>query len=151
MARSARLETCRIMVFLSFRHSLTLTLDFSCKGSIAVGIKRRDFGAPIEAARTRGLWVVREPDWLALSNWSITMAKKVIKTRKTVPSTKSQQIVALLSRPNGASLPELMKATDWQAHSVRGFMAGTLKKKDVEVSSSREQGKDRRYRIVEKA
>ncbi len=52
------------------------------------------------------------------------MAKKAAKSRKTTPTTKSQQIVALLSRPNGASLPELMKATDWQAHSVRGFMAG---------------------------
>jgi Protein of unknown function (DUF3489) len=78
------------------------------------------------------------------------MAKKAAKSRKSTPSTKSQQIVTLLSRPTGASLPELMKATEWQAHSVRGFMAGTLKKKGVQVASSREEGKDRRYRIVEK-
>ena len=78
------------------------------------------------------------------------MAKKATKSQKSKPSTKSLQIVTLLSRPNGASLPELMKATDWQAHSVRGFMAGTLKKKGVEVASSREEGEDRRYLIVEK-
>lgn len=78
------------------------------------------------------------------------MAKKATKSRKSQPATKSHQIVTLLSCSTGASVPELMKATDWQAHSVRGFMAGTLKKKGMGVASTREDGKDRRYRIVEK-
>ena len=79
------------------------------------------------------------------------MAKKATKSRKTKRTTKSHQIVSLLSRPNGASIAELIKATSWQAHSVRGFMAGTLKKKGMEVTSTREDDKDRRYRILEKA
>lgn len=79
------------------------------------------------------------------------MAKKTAKPRKTKTTTKSHQIVSLLSRSNGASIAELVKATSWQAHSVRGFMAGTLKKKGVEVTSTREEDKDRRYRILEKA
>jgi hypothetical protein len=54
----------------------------------------------------------------------------------------------MLQRPNGASIPELMKATGWQAHSVRGFMSGTLKKKQaLEITRSDESGKDRRYFI----
>lgn len=79
------------------------------------------------------------------------MTKKHTKPRKTKASTKSHEIVNLLSRPNGASIAELVKATSWQAHSVRGFMAGTLKKKGVVVSSTREDKKDRRYRILENA
>jgi hypothetical protein len=82
---------------------------------------------------------------------STTMAKNTAKFRKSRPTTKSHQIVSLLSRPNGASIAELTKATSWQAHSVRGFMAGTLKQKGMKVTSTCEDDKDRRYRILEKA
>ena len=86
------------------------------------------------------------------------MAKKTAKTTiksttrtvagKTTP--KSAQVVCLLQRQNGASIPELMKATGWQAHRVRGFISGTLKqKRGIAVTSSVEEGKDRRYVIAE--
>jgi hypothetical protein len=43
-------------------------------------------------------------------------------------STKQDRIHALLNQRNGATIPEMMQATDWQQHSVRGFLAGTVKK-----------------------
>jgi len=45
------------------------------------------------------------------------------------PHSKQDQIVALLRQPGGATLDVLVKATGWQKHSVRGFLAGTVRKK----------------------
>jgi len=70
-------------------------------------------------------------------------------TSEERPAPKSTQIVSLMQRQNGASIAELMKATGWQAHSVRGFISGTLKRKQgLVVNSVVEEGKDRRYVIV---
>jgi Protein of unknown function (DUF3489) len=49
--------------------------------------------------------------------------------RQRGKDTKTAQIIALLKRPIGVSLKTLMKATGWQAHSVRGFLSGQLGKK----------------------
>ena len=57
----------------------------------------------------------------------------------------------LVSRPEGATLSELMQAIGWQAHSVRGFLSGTLKKKmGLRVASSKLQDGQRTYRIISK-
>jgi len=44
-------------------------------------------------------------------------------------STKSAEVLLLLGRKDGATLAELMAATGWQAHSVRGFLSGTVRKR----------------------
>ena len=66
---------------------------------------------------------------------------------KTSRGSKTDQIVGLLSRPAGASIAEMMKATGWQAHSVRGFMSGSLKKKGRSVQSGPDESGTRRYRL----
>ena len=54
----------------------------------------------------------------------------------------------LLSQRDGATIPEMMEATGWQQHSVRGFLAGTVKKKlGFTLTSSKVEGELRRYRI----
>lgn len=64
----------------------------------------------------------------------------------TAKPSKLDLIVGRLSRPGGASLAELVAATGWQAHSVRGALAGSLKKKGHAIISERVDG-ERRYRI----
>lgn len=62
--------------------------------------------------------------------------------------TKLSKVIALLSRPEGATLEEVMKATDWQKHTVRGAMAGTLKKKHgYDIASEKSPDGQRHYMI----
>ncbi len=62
--------------------------------------------------------------------------------------TKHDRILTLLTRRDGATIPEMMEASGWQQHSVRGFLAGTVKKKlGFPLTSSKTDGELRRYRI----
>jgi hypothetical protein len=57
-------------------------------------------------------------------------------------------LVTLMSRPQGADLSDMMEATGWQQHSVRGALAGALKKhRGVQISSEKADGA-RIYRIL---
>lgn len=62
---------------------------------------------------------------------------------------KLDRLVTLLRAPGGATLPELQAATGWQVHSVRGAMAGGLRKKGHSITSEKPEGGLRRYRIAE--
>jgi hypothetical protein len=63
-------------------------------------------------------------------------------------SSKADRLIMLLKRKNGATLDELTAASDWQAHSVRGFLSGTVKKRlGHQVTSERDESGVRRYRI----
>ncbi len=65
--------------------------------------------------------------------------------------TKHDRVLTLLSRREGATIPEMMEATNWQQHSVRGFLAGTVKKKlGFTLTSKKTEGELRRYRIETK-
>ncbi len=64
-------------------------------------------------------------------------------------ATKQQICIDLLRRPNGASIEELQEVTGWQAHSVRGFLAGAVKKKlGLVVVSEKPNDGPRRYRVL---
>jgi hypothetical protein len=62
-------------------------------------------------------------------------------------NTKAECIIALLKRPAGATLNEIMAETSWQAHSIRGFISGQLSKRlGLRIQSFKRDG-ERVYRI----
>jgi hypothetical protein len=63
------------------------------------------------------------------------------------PDTKHNRIVAMLRAPAGATIAAIMTATDWQQHSVRGFLAGVIRKKLGLNLVSEQTDKGRVYRI----
>ncbi len=63
--------------------------------------------------------------------------------------SKKAIVLDLLRRPSGATLKEIMAVTDWQAHSVRGFISGMVAKKlFLKVESIKAEGGGRSYRIA---
>jgi hypothetical protein len=62
--------------------------------------------------------------------------------------SKQSQVIAMLSRTSGATVTQITEATGWQAHTVRGFFAGALKKKlGISLTSIKTDGAARTYRI----
>jgi len=61
--------------------------------------------------------------------------------------SKGAKILALIGRPKGATLAEIQKATDWQAHSVWGFLSTAAKKHDLKIESTKTEAGDRVYQI----
>jgi hypothetical protein len=63
--------------------------------------------------------------------------------------TKEAQLIAMLRRPEGATIAQVIEATGWQPHTVRGAISGALKKKrGLEVSSQKNEAGERVYRII---
>ena len=81
-------------------------------------------------------------------------ARKATRTKKAAPArrgSKTAKILDLLKRPGGVTLKELMKATGWQPHSVRGFLSGTIgKKMGTPVESFKSGDGERSYRLSSK-
>jgi hypothetical protein len=63
------------------------------------------------------------------------------------PETKHARIIAMMRKPAGATITAIMAATDWQQHSVRGFLAGVVRKKLGLNLVSDQTDKGRVYRI----
>ncbi len=121
---------------------------------------------PARAGELPGLGAVGTPrNGRGVETMETTMTKKIRRSPKSVttpgtkakaatprgrqrPQTKKQIGLSLLQRSKGASIAEMRDAMGWQAHSVRGFLAGTVRKMPgvILVSEKPENG-SRRYRV----
>jgi hypothetical protein len=140
---------------------IAILLDFRPKQSVD-GCDAGQAG-PVKPEPRFGLCPVRAPDWLAPiteammvktkkanSKAGSAFVKSKSKDRPTdSKSTKSNAILNLLRRKQGASLEEIQKASGWQIHSVRGYLSGTVKKRlGLTLNSSKSPNGERRYTIA---
>jgi len=109
----------------------------------ALGIDRVEASAP---ANTNVSEPATEGD--SSTNQSPTAGEAKEKTRATRADSKQARLVAMLKRPEGASIQEIVKAFDWQPHTVRGAIAGALKKKlGLTVTSEKSDERGRVYHV----
>ena len=73
-----------------------------------------------------------------------------LNTKKLASSSKQSRVIAMLLSPAGVTIAAMMKATEWQQHSVRGFLAGVVRKRlKLKLGSKKVDGK-RVYQIASK-
>lgn len=116
------------------------TLIATAAGLEAIGIEPLAASAVASARKARP-----RPEPVQKPNDSDTEKPLAIRA-----GTKQARIIAMLQRPEGASIAEIVAATSWQAHTARGAISGALGKKlGLVVTSSKEGGRGRVYRICQ--
>ena len=121
----------------------------------------RAYGAAIASLIKKGILEPRGParegDYakdgqklvLAKTEAEALAAAKAPKERKAREGTKQALLIAMLKRPTGATIDEIVTATGWQSHTARGAMAGALKKKlGLTITSEKDESRGRVYRII---
>src|SRR6202040_4101246 len=128
-------------------------------GEIAVASNEELHAAPLSAKRLLALWnalpdvekrkKVGDRDALIDQLWSaIEALPDPDQQSDTKPPSKQEAVVAMLQRPEGATVDEVASATGWQRHTVRGLFSGTLKKKLGLTLASAKEERGRVYRIA---
>jgi len=132
------------------------------EGEIAVASKEELHAAPLSGKRLLALWNAlpgvekrrRDGDRKALIDqlWSAIEALPDPEPSSDAKRpSKQEEVIAMLRRPEGATVEEVVRATGWQRHTVRGVFSGTLKKKlGLSLASAKEE-RGRVYRIAEPA
>ncbi len=122
-----------------------MTLIITKAGLAALGIAPTE--APQKPARaTRRAKPVQADEPAPKPPTAATGATEV----KIRTGTKQALLIDLLRRPEGATIAEIVEATAWQAHTVRGAIAGALKKKlGLTIMSAKDETRGRVYRITQ--
>jgi hypothetical protein len=128
------------------------------EGEIAVASSEEFRAARLSGKRLLALWnalpgvekrrKVGDRDALIEQLWS---AIETLPDPDAKRPSKQDEVVAMLRRPEGATVDEVVSATGWQRHTVRGVFSGTLKKKLGLTLASAKEERGRVYRIAEPA
>ena len=132
------------------------------KGEVAVASREELHAAGLSGKRLLALWnalpgvekqtKVGDRDRLIDQLWSAIEAMPDPEPPSDAKrQSKQDEVIAMLRRPEGATVDEVASATGWQRHTVRGVFSGTLKKKlGLTIASAKEE-RGRVYRIAEPA
>ena len=132
-------------------------------GGIAVASNEELHAAPLSGKRLLTLWnalpgverrkKVGDRDALIDQLWSaIELLPDPEPQSDPKRPSKQDEVIALLRRPDGATVDEVASVTGWQRHTVRGVFSGTLKKKlGLTLASAKEEERGRVYRIADPA
>ena len=113
----------------------------AAEGYDALGMKRPEVAQPTTALEAELDKVITEAE----AKWK-QEAKSTPRTRE---NSKQAEVVRMLQRPEGATIRQICEATGWQQHTVRGTFAGAFKKKlGLTITSDKEQGGERVYRVA---
>ena len=119
------------------------TLVVTGAGLLAIGIEPVVASTVTNLRRAKLEQVTRPKDALEASPSSATPKPVAIRA-----GTKQAEIIALIQRPEGASIAEIVEATGWLAHSARGLISGGLKKKlNLPIISEKVTGRGTVYKI----
>src|SRR5499426_4384658 len=155
-------ETPPMRIYIIGNDGITLCREVPAavdEGEIAVASNEELHAAPLNGKRLLALWNAlpgvekrkRVGDRAALIDqlWPAIEALPDPEPRPDVNrSSKQDGVIAMLRRPEGATVDEVASATGWQRHTVRGVLSGTLKKKlGLTLASAKEQ-RGRVYRIA---
>jgi hypothetical protein len=125
---------------------------------VIVPLIRKGFPDEVEADIRKG-----EPTWrktgdghgitLVITGAGLEAIGVEIETPQTTPKprtgTKQAMLIEMLETPDGASIAEIAKATNWQLHTIRGAISGALKKRlGLTITSEKVEGRGRTYKIT---
>lgn len=141
---------------------VTANLKGGAVGNVCKSLLKRGLIEEIPAADPDTVWRHGETGSLTLRATPLAFSALGLRTVEgTAPAaqpdltlpirrngTKQAQLIAMLRAPEGATIEEIMAALDWAAHTIRGAMAGALKKKlGLEVTSEKVEGRGRVYAL----
>jgi len=127
---------------------ITVQGDYVNTATEETGITEKAKATKKARVGAQGGHVAAEKGKVAKKASAAKKAPKAPKEKGTRDSSKAAKVLDLLKRAEGATLTELMKTTGWQAHSVRGFLSGTVSKKlGLTVTSIKTDEGGRSYSI----
>ena len=145
----ARADTGLNTIWRNDEDGRAIVLRITATGREVIGVEPTEVAAPQRPGADRTDSVARAGSQTAESAEGPPATRPGPLRGKVRQGTKQAALIAMLKRPEGATIAEIVEATGWQPHTVRGAFAGALKKRlGLEVNSEKIEGRGRVYALA---